>query len=97
MTDTLTAPVAGSELQGRLRGRRPSRRRTSRFGPIVVTPYLLLMIVFGILPAVYAIYLSVTDGDGAFAPVANFATVIGDFRCSSCCWPSRFTRSGSAG
>jgi multiple sugar transport system permease protein len=42
------------------------------------------MIVFGILPAVYAIYLSVTDGDGAFAPVANFATVIGDFRF----WPA---------
>ena len=84
MTDTLTAPVAGSELQGQLRGRRSSRRRTSRFGPIVVTPYLLLMIVFGILPAVYAIYLSVTDGDGAFAPVANFATVIGDFRF----WPA---------
>ena len=84
MTDTLTAPVAGSELQGQLRGRRSSRRRTSRFGPIVVAPYLLLMIVFGILPAVYAIYLSVTDGDGAFAPVANFATVIGDFRF----WPA---------
>lgn len=83
MTDTTIASAAGPVIQDRPRGRRPSRR-TSRFGPIVVTPYVLFTIVFGILPALYAIYLAFTDASGAFAPLANFSKVIGDFRF----WPA---------
>jgi multiple sugar transport system permease protein len=83
MTDTTIAPAAGPVLQGRSRGRRPSRRN-SPFGPVAVAPYVLFTIVFGILPALYAIYLAFTDGSGGFAPVANFAKVIGDFRF----WPA---------
>jgi multiple sugar transport system permease protein len=42
--------------------------------------YAVLTLAFGILPALYALYLAFTDGDGRFAGVANFTKVIGDFR-----------------
>ncbi|GAA4141777.1 carbohydrate ABC transporter permease [Leifsonia shinshuensis] len=84
MTDTTIALAAGSALRGRPRGRRTSRRRDSRFGPVIVAPYVILTILFGILPALYAIYLAFTDANGAFAPAANFAKVIGDYRF----WPA---------
>ena len=40
----------------------------------------MLTLAFGILPALYAIYLAFTDGDGSFAGIANFTKVIDDFR-----------------
>ncbi len=45
-----------------------------------VTPYAVLTLAFGLLPALYAVYLAFTDGEGGFAGVANFTKVIGDFR-----------------
>ncbi|KRC66932.1 ABC transporter permease [Aeromicrobium sp. Root236] len=54
--------------------------RTRSIGALFVTPYALFMLAFGVLPALYAIYLSVTDVDGGFTPTANFSKVIGDFR-----------------
>ncbi|GII33031.1 carbohydrate ABC transporter permease [Planotetraspora mira] len=42
--------------------------------------YAVLTIAFGILPALYAVYLAFTDGDGRFAGIANFTKVMGDFR-----------------
>ena len=45
-----------------------------------VALYAALTLAFGVLPALYAVYLAFTDGDGGFAGPANFTKVIGDFR-----------------
>jgi len=45
-----------------------------------VALYTVLAIAFGILPALYAVYLAFTNGDGTFAGIRNFTKVIGDFR-----------------
>ena len=47
---------------------------------LFVASYVVLAIAFGIIPAVYAVYLAFTNGDGGFAGLANFTKVIGDFR-----------------
>jgi multiple sugar transport system permease protein len=49
-------------------------------GVILVSPYVVLMLVFGIAPAVYALILSVSAVDGGFAGLANLKRVTGDFR-----------------
>ena len=45
-----------------------------------VSIYAFLALVFGVLPALYALYLAFTTGDGSFAGLNNFTKVIGDFR-----------------
>ena len=45
-----------------------------------VALYGVLTIAFGILPAVYALYLAFTTGDGGFAGFSNFTKVMRDFR-----------------
>ena len=47
---------------------------------VFVSPYLILTLVFGVLPALYAVVLAFTTGDGSFAGFDNFAKVISDFR-----------------
>lgn len=42
--------------------------------------YAVLTVAFGILPAVYALYLAFTNGDGGFAGLGNFTKVVRDFR-----------------
>jgi multiple sugar transport system permease protein len=42
--------------------------------------YTVLTVAFGILPAVYALYLAFTNGDGGFAGLGNFTKVVRDFR-----------------
>lgn len=84
MTDTTIAPAADLTVSGQPRGRRSPIGKGSKFGPVIVAPYVLFTIVFGLLPACYAIYLAFTDGNGGFAPIANFSRVLGDFRF----WPA---------
>jgi multiple sugar transport system permease protein len=45
-----------------------------------VALYAALTAAFGVLPALYALYLAFTDANGGFAGLANFTKVIGDFR-----------------
>jgi multiple sugar transport system permease protein len=45
-----------------------------------IAGYTVLAVAFGILPAIYALYLAVTDGEGRFAGIANFTRVTKDFR-----------------
>jgi multiple sugar transport system permease protein len=52
----------------------------TRVGYFFVSGYALLLIAFGIGPALYALYLSLTTADGGFAGLANFAQVMGDYR-----------------
>lgn len=76
-------PAAGSEVS--LSRQRPGRRTTSisaqtRMGTIFVSGYAILLIVFGIIPAIYALYLSVTGIDGSFVGIDNFSQAFGDYR-----------------
>jgi multiple sugar transport system permease protein len=49
-------------------------------GLAFVGPYVVLMLVFGIIPAVYAVALAFSRADGGFAGLDNFVRVITDFR-----------------
>jgi multiple sugar transport system permease protein len=54
-------------------------RAQGRIGYAFVSFYTLFLLVFGVLPAVYAIYLAFTK-KGAFVGLANFAKVFKDYR-----------------
>lgn len=83
---SVTAPAAvsaSSEAGRRREPRSPVRRRPdhsqSRIGYVFVSGYTVLLLAFGILPTLYAVYLSFTK-DGAFAGVQNFVKVFADYR-----------------
>src|SRR3954466_9398742 len=57
-----------------MRGLRASR------GALFVLPSLPFLIVFGILPMIYALYLAVTTDTGGFAGISNFTRTIRDYR-----------------
>jgi multiple sugar transport system permease protein len=83
-SETPSRPAAGRDDENREASMRPSReRRTVRhrsIGPVFVAPYVVFTVAFGVLPALYAIYLAVTDAQGSFEPTANFTAVMKDFR-----------------
>lgn len=54
-------------------------RHQSRMGRVFAAPYAVLLVLFGLLPALYALYLSVTDGSG-FVGLDNFVGVFQDYR-----------------
>ncbi|WP_439601346.1 carbohydrate ABC transporter permease [Devosia sp.] len=58
-------------------------RAQGRIGVLFATPYTLFLIAFGILPALYAIYLAFTK-KGAFVGFDNFLKVFKDYRF----WPA---------
>jgi multiple sugar transport system permease protein len=76
------APVAAGTA-GRGAGR-PPRRPGNGMSYGFVSVYAILALVFGVLPALYALYLAFTDAEGGFAGPANFTKVVGDFRF----WPA---------
>ncbi|WFE34663.1 sugar ABC transporter permease [Micromonospora sp. WMMD975] len=45
-----------------------------------VAAYAALALAFGVLPALYALWLAFTTGAGGFAGLDNFTRVLGDFR-----------------
>ena len=51
----------------------------SRYGYLFVSGYTLLLLAFGLLPTLYAIYLAFTR-NGAFVGVDNFVRVFNDYR-----------------
>ena len=51
----------------------------SRYGYVFVSGYTLLLLAFGLLPTLYAIYLAFTR-NGAFVGFDNFVRVFGDYR-----------------
>lgn len=61
-----------------------TRRRSltsSPTGYVLALPYLLLLIAFGVIPTVYAVYLSFAHSrTGAFVGVENFVRAFGDYR-----------------
>lgn len=74
---------AGVVPTGRRRsaGRRATRVNAgqSRYGYLFVSGYTLLLIAFGLLPTLYAVYLAFTR-DGLFVGVDNFVRVFNDYR-----------------
>ncbi|GIE77232.1 sugar ABC transporter permease [Actinoplanes philippinensis] len=77
-----TAPVAAVPRQGA--APRPPVARHGTMSYAFVSVYVVLMIAFGIGPALYALYLALTDASGGFAGLDNFTRVTGDFRF----WPA---------
>jgi len=57
-----------------MRGLRAAR------GLLFVVPYLPFLILFGVLPMVYAFYLAVTNDAGGWAGIRNFTRTVRDFR-----------------
>jgi multiple sugar transport system permease protein len=79
------APPSEQLTAGALKRRRSAQRdgRAPGHNPIgyvFVSLYTLLALAFGIIPALYAVVLSLTNAEGGFAGVDNFAKVITDFR-----------------
>jgi multiple sugar transport system permease protein len=66
-----------------VRTRRITNRNQMRMSYVFVSGYVVLTIAFGLLPTLYALFLSVTKA-GRFVGLDNFARVIGDFRF----WPA---------
>ncbi|WP_284746197.1 carbohydrate ABC transporter permease [Amycolatopsis sp. RTGN1] len=61
----------------------PSRRRTrwpGRSGHLFVAAYVVLLVAFGVVPTVYAIYFAFTDAGDRFTGLANFVDAAADFR-----------------
>src|SRR5947209_1281684 len=83
MSMTFTGEAAAS-TGGRPRTSQKHRRGRPGGGGLTsyafVAVYAVLTVVFGLLPALYAVYLAFTTGDGGFAGADNFTKVMGDFR-----------------
>jgi len=60
--------------------RRRSRRRAGAAGYLFVSGYTVLLIVFGIIPTGYAIYLAFTNDRGQFTGLGQFIKVANDYR-----------------
>lgn len=91
-SETRSAPAVGAALLGDAdpagpkKPRKAKRQRTAnplanetRFGYIFVSGYVLLLLAFGIVPTLYAVFLSITK-NGVFVGIDNFVRVFGDYR-----------------
>jgi len=60
----------------------PATRKRGRHaqGLLFVLPYLPFLLLFGILPMLYALYLAVTSDTGALVGIDNFTRTIRDYR-----------------
>jgi len=73
---TVTVP-ARTEVRAQVTRKRGLR---SARGFLFVVPYLPFLIVFGVLPMLYALYLAVTSDTGGWAGIGNFTRTIRDYR-----------------
>ena len=73
---TVKVPPRG---EGRAQVTRKRGLRSAR-GFLFVVPYLPFLILFGILPMLYALYLAVTSETGAWVGISNFTRTIRDYR-----------------
>jgi multiple sugar transport system permease protein len=58
--------------------------RRGATGYVFVSGYVVLLLLFGVVPVLYSVYLALTRATGGFAGLANFSHVMGDYRF----WPS---------
>lgn len=79
-------PPAVDPAQGRRRDAAPTRnprRGQAAMGYVFSSGYAVLLILFGLLPTLYAIFLAFTS-NGAFVGIDNFVKVFNDYRF----WPA---------
>jgi multiple sugar transport system permease protein len=74
--------VSASTTTGRTGAPRTARRAPwpGRAGHGFVAGYVVLLIAFGVVPTVYAVYFAFTGADNRFSGLSNFATAARDFR-----------------
>lgn len=77
MTLAPPAPEVVLEVSG---GRRAAGPRGPRAGHFFVLPYVVLLVLFGIIPVLYTLYLAFSDSEGAFAGLSNFTRTASDYR-----------------
>lgn len=78
-----TSLAADPVTRGRRRAGRHDRAVTARWARIsyvFISGYVALAVAFGVLPTLYALWMSVHDVHGQFVGVENFVDVYGDFR-----------------
>jgi len=83
-SQVVTRPVASTSEAAGGSARTGRRRRPIRWvGPAFITPYILFLVVFGLVPVLYGFYTTFTidqlDGSVAFG-FDNWTRVLGDYR-----------------
>jgi multiple sugar transport system permease protein len=86
VSSTIQATAAGAisrRQRSAARSHPTSTRSQARIGIAFSGGYTLLLVLFGVLPTLYAIYLAFTR-DGAFVGLDNFVRIFADYRF----WPA---------
>lgn len=71
-------PAGAAVMAARPPARR--RRQRARAGYGFVAAYLVLLVAFGVVPTLYAVWLAVTNSAGQLVGLGNFPQVISDYR-----------------
>jgi multiple sugar transport system permease protein len=58
----------------------PRRVRRTRAGYGFVAGYLVLLLLFGVAPTLYAVWLAITNSSGQLVGLGNFGQVLSDYR-----------------
>lgn len=84
MPDTAVASLTPEQRKAALR---QDRRKSVTWSYLFLTPYLILLIMFGVVPVGYALGLSFVDTiDGTFYGLKNYEFVFADFRVNAAIW-----------
>ena len=78
MTFTAQKTAGAPAAPERPPARRGGKRRRAGYG--FVSGYLVLLVLFGVVPTVYAVWLAITNSNGQLVGVGNFVQVFGDYR-----------------
>lgn len=70
---------AGARVNAR-RPPAPRRRKHRRAGYGFVAGYLVLLLLFGVAPTLYAVWLALTNSSGQLVGLGNFTQVLSDYR-----------------
>jgi len=68
-----TATIPGSRPAAASRG-------SGKAGYLFVAPFVILFMLFGVIPVLYSLYLAFTSRSGGFAGLSNFTKAATDFR-----------------
>lgn len=80
MTSTLDAGRTRVLVEAEPTRQRAPRRRVGLAGLLFAAPYTVLLLAFGVLPTLYAIYLAFTNDRGEFTGLGQFIKVAADYR-----------------
>src|ERR1700740_1820167 len=58
----------------------PRRAKRTRTGYGFVAGYLVLLLLFGVVPTLYAVWLALTNSSGQLVGLGNFTQVLSDYR-----------------